>query len=96
MRHEFRPQAQQELLDATRWYLANAGPGVAAQFERAVQRALRLLAFMPQVGRPGYPGVRTWHLKDFPYTLVYRVTGDAIVILAVAHQSREPGYWAGR
>lgn len=96
MRHEIRAKARQELLDATRWYLTDGGPGVAEQFERAVQRALRLLAFMPSLGRPSYPGVRTWHLKDFPYTLVYRVSGDVIVVLAVAHQSRAPGYWAGR
>ena len=41
----------------------------------AVQHALRLLEFMPRLGRPGYPGVRTWPLKHFPYTLVYRVKG---------------------
>ena len=96
MRHEFRPQAQRELLDATQWYLSNGGSAVAEQFEWAVQRALRLLAFMPRLGRPSYPGVRVWHLKGFPYTLVYRASGDTIVVLAVAHQSREPGYWARR
>ncbi|HMO46802.1 MAG TPA: type II toxin-antitoxin system RelE/ParE family toxin [Rubrivivax sp.] len=96
MRHEFRPQAQQELLDAAQWYLSEGGPAVAGQFEWSVQRALRLLAFMPRLGRLNYPGVRVWHLKDFPYTLVYRVSGDTIVVLAVAHQSREPGYWARR
>lgn len=94
--HEFRPQAQQELLEATQWYLTDGGPAVAEQFEWAVQRALRLLAFMPRLGRASYPGVRAWHLKDFPYTLVYRVSGGSIIVLAVAHQSREPGYWAGR
>jgi plasmid stabilization system protein ParE len=55
--HEFWPQAQQELLDATQWYLTDAGPAVAEEFEWAVQRALRLLAFMPRLGRPSYPGV---------------------------------------
>ncbi len=94
--HEFRPQAQRELLDATQWYLDDGGPAVAEQFEWAVHRALRLLAFMPRLGRAGYEGTRTWHLKDFPFTLVYRVQGSAIVVIAVAHQSREPGYWAGR
>ena len=61
-----------------------------------MHRALRLLAFMPRLGTPGYPGVRTWPLKDYPYTLVYRVQGEVISVIAVAHQSREPGYWAGR
>jgi toxin ParE1/3/4 len=51
---------------------------------------------MPQLGSPSYPGVRTWPLKHFPYTLVYRVKGTVISVIAVAHQSREPGYWTGR
>jgi toxin ParE1/3/4 len=94
--HEFRPQARRELLEATQWYLADGGPAVAEQFEWALQRALRLLEFMPQLGSPSYRGVRTWPLKQFPYTLVYRVKGTVISVIAVAHQSREPGYWAGR
>lgn len=94
--HEIRRHAEQELLDATRWYLADGGPAVAEQFEWAVQRALRLLGFMPRLGTPSYPGVRTWPLKDYPYTLVYRVKSDVISVIAVAHQSREPGYWVGR
>jgi toxin ParE1/3/4 len=95
--HEFGPQARRELLEATQWYLADGGgPAVAEQFEWALQRALRLLEFMPQIGSPIYPGVRTWPLKHFPYTLVYRVKDTVISVIAVAHQSREPGYWAGR
>jgi toxin ParE1/3/4 len=94
--HEFRPQARRELLEATQWVLADGGPAVAEQFEWAFERALRLLEFMPQLGSPSYPGVRTWPLKQFPYTLVCRVKGTVISVIAVAHQSREPGYWAGR
>ena len=40
--HEFLPQARQELLDATRWYLVDGGEPVAEEFEWAVQPALRL------------------------------------------------------
>jgi len=94
--HRFRVAAQRELLEAGQWYLADAGAAVAEQFGWAVQRALRLLTLMPQIGKPSYPGVRTWPLKRFPYTLVYRVHGKVITVIAVAHQSREPGYWQGR
>ena len=51
---------------------------------------------MPQLGSGTYHGVRTWPLKRFPYTLVYRVAGETITVIAVAHQSREPGYWERR
>ena len=93
---QFRPHAERELLEATHRYLSDGGTAVAEQFEWAVQRALRLLALMPRLGTPSYRGVRTWPLKKFPYTLVYRVQGEVISVVAVAHQSREPGYWRGR
>lgn len=96
MRHRFRPVARRELLDATQWYLADGGIAAAERFEWAVTRAIRFLEYMPQLGTPSYPGLRTWPLKNFPYTLVYRVRGELITVMAVAHQSREPGYWVGR
>jgi toxin ParE1/3/4 len=35
-------------------------------------------------------------LKKFPFSVIYRPEPDGIVIFAVAHQSRRPGYWRGR
>lgn len=96
MNHRFGPFARLELREAAQWYLADGGPAIAEQFETAIERALQLLLFMPQLGRPAYPGVRTWPLKRFPYTLVYRADGPMITVIAVAHQSRGPGYWQGR
>ncbi len=92
----FRPAAGQEFLDAIAWYLQEGGPVVADDFNRAVQRALQLLAFMPHLGTPAYRSARLWPLKGFPYTLIYHVQGDELTVLAVAHQRRAAGYWQGR
>lgn len=35
-------------------------------------------------------------LARFPFTIPYQITGDDIVILALAHTSRRPGYWSLR
>jgi plasmid stabilization system protein ParE len=35
-------------------------------------------------------------LDRFPFTLPYQIVGDDIVILALAHTSRRPSYWARR
>jgi plasmid stabilization system protein ParE len=35
-------------------------------------------------------------LSGYPYDLVYSVRADEIVVLAVAHHSRQPEYWADR
>ena len=96
MNHRFSREAQQELLQAARSYLDVGGQAVAARFEADMHRALQLLTWAPQLGRPRQAGVRTWPLKRFPYLLAYRVQGDMLSVIAVAHQSRAPGYWQGR
>jgi hypothetical protein len=35
-------------------------------------------------------------LRRFPFALVYLVTQDGLVIVAVAHARKKPGYWARR
>ena len=35
-------------------------------------------------------------LRRFPYLDIYRIESDRIVIVAVAHTSRRPGYWRDR
>ena len=41
-------------------------------------------------------GTRRLVLRRFPYNVFYRVGTEEIVIVAVAHQKRHPGYWAVR
>ena len=41
-------------------------------------------------------GVRRYVLHVYPYSIAYLVRDDAILILAVAHQRRTPGYWMKR
>jgi len=35
-------------------------------------------------------------LKDFPFALVYRSDDMGIIVFALAHHARRPGYWHGR
>jgi hypothetical protein len=34
--------------------------------------------------------------RPVPFTLPYQITLDEIVVLALAHTSRRPGYWSRR
>jgi toxin ParE1/3/4 len=34
--------------------------------------------------------------RKFPYAILYKIQPDHILILAVMHTSREPGYWKDR
>ncbi|MEY2341971.1 hypothetical protein AB4090_07650 [Acidithiobacillus sp. IBUN Pt1247-S3] len=35
-------------------------------------------------------------MKHFPYSIIYTLAAQEIQVLAVAHQSRSPGYWRKR
>src|SRR5207249_2438710 len=81
----------QDLLDATRWYLEEAGPLRARQFETEIHRSLSLLVRLPALGAPIRHGVRKLPLRRFPYSLVYRDESGLIRVLALAHSVASPG-----
>jgi hypothetical protein len=35
-------------------------------------------------------------LAKFPYSVIYKEKDEVILIVAVAHAKRRPGYWRGR
>lgn len=96
MRVSFNPLAQAELLEATRWYANEAGAFLASDFRHEIQRSLRLAVEHPALATPAVKNTRRLQVHRFPYAVIYRVEGDALRVLAVAHHSRRPGYWAGR
>jgi hypothetical protein len=35
-------------------------------------------------------------MHRYPYQIIYREESHGVVVIAVAHTKREPGFWAGR
>jgi plasmid stabilization system protein ParE len=96
-RYDFDPRAEEEFVEALRLYEREAGSGVADSFEEEVRRSIDLILRYPRISPAvGLSDVRCKILRGFPYNLFYVVERDLIWILAVAHQSRLPGYWGGR
>jgi plasmid stabilization system protein ParE len=93
---EFDPAADQEFIESVRRYIAEAGALRAVEFDSEVKRVVGLLLTLPKLGTPGARGTRSIPLRRYPYSLHYRLEPDLIRILAVAHHSRRPGYWAKR
>ncbi len=96
MRVSFNPAALAEAEEATRWYRANGGITPSRAFALELKRVINLAIQQPGGGSPGLGGTSRLYLKRFPYTLVFRIEGDSVRIIAVAHQSRRPAYWGGR
>lgn len=93
----FHPEARAELLASVEYYEEQAD-GLGQQFTDEVERAVRLVAEQPGLGVPiaGVEELRRWALRRFPYFLIYRAEPNTLLILAVAHQRRRPGYWKER
>jgi plasmid stabilization system protein ParE len=94
MKAEFLPEAEDEFIEAARYY-ENVGPGVGFRFVAEVHRCLGFVSEFPFAAAEE-KGVRKKLLSHFPYNLLYAVESDLIVVVAVAHQKRRPGYWRRR
>jgi toxin ParE1/3/4 len=91
------PPASEELAEAVRWYEVKH-VGLGGEFFDAVVRAIDLVRHQPEIGAPRSDGLghRRILVDRFPYQVVYRVRGDELYVVAVAHLSRQPGYWKRR
>jgi len=91
----FHPAAAAEVERAQRWYEERsvlAAAGFLQELTRAVERA--------HLAPDRYPaaehGTRRVLLDQYPFSVVYLVGRDEVLIVAVAHHKRRPGYWADR
>ncbi|MEP6657871.1 MAG: hypothetical protein ABJC33_11595 [Betaproteobacteria bacterium] len=50
----------------------------------------------PLSGSSSAPNIRRVIVKDFPFSIVYRPEEGGIVVFAVVHHARLPGYWRSR
>ena len=96
MKIVFAPEARAEFAAAARWYAKEAGAKQARDFKNEVHRILALLTHRPLIGTPFINASRSMPTKRFPYSIVYRHEADFLRVIAVAHQSRRPGYWVER
>jgi plasmid stabilization system protein ParE len=78
-----------------------ARSGYGRRFNQAFLTALRRLDETPQFFPPhedAPPGleVRYVPLPRYNYQVVYVILGELKLVVAVAHNSQEPGYWLDR
>jgi plasmid stabilization system protein ParE len=96
IRVEFHRLAQKEYLDARRWY-AERSLEAAANLTIAVNHAISRIRANPE----GFSKIaKQFHyvrVTGFPYILTFRqLEPELILVHAMAHTSRRPGYWRKR
>ena len=88
-------QAQQEINEAFDWYFRR-NPGAADAFLTEIGASLAQIVSHPQLYPPYTKNTRRRVLERFPYSVIFQEKEDAILIVAVAHAKRRPGYWRAR
>ena len=79
-------------------YYESISPGLGTELEDEIDTALEMILRVPKVGAPWRRRLdrRVFVLSRFPFTLPYQILDSEIVVLAFAHTSKRPGYWARR
>jgi hypothetical protein len=96
VRLEIDPDARLEFLSASARYEA-AVPGLGGRFAAEFERGVSLLLDSPRLGAPFGRRLRRFVLNDgFPYSIVYAMRSDLLLVIALAHGARRPGYWRQR
>ena len=97
---DFHPEARAEFVADIDWYDEREAD-VGARFEVAVREAVEAAVDSPESWAmwPDWdrePVVRSKGVTGFPYRVVCFVASDQLIVVAVAHAKRRPGYWRER
>jgi len=92
---EIHPEALEEALAGYSWYL-DRSEKAADGFFASLGRAFETVAEAPERWPLHVHGTRRFVLPTFPYSVIYKAAGHLLIVYAVAHGKRRPGYWKQR
>jgi toxin ParE1/3/4 len=92
---DFLVEALEEAEAAVDWY-AERAPDVATAFAAELAHGVEVVARTPGTWPQHIRGTQRYRLRGFPFALVYLNRPDTVIIVAVAHERRRPGYWRFR
>jgi plasmid stabilization system protein ParE len=95
MNWDFHPEAFEEYESSAHYY-AEKDPELALRFIESIENAIGRIVEAPTRWRVIEEDVRRCIAHVFPYGVLYTIEADFILIVAVMHFSREPGYWRQR
>lgn len=92
---EYHPAASDEVAEAYEWY-GGIDPAVGQSFKMELERAESLVLRSPGSWAPYLHGTQGFRLRGFPFVMTYIVRDEQIIVVAIAHTRRKPGYWRQR
>jgi len=95
MQIEFLKIAETELKDAVNYYNTKKN-NLGFEFAKEVRLSLNNISNQPELYPKFSKNTRKYNLNRFPYGLIYTLLERKIIIVAVMHLHRKPGYWIDR
>ena len=96
MKHvKFLPDAEEEMYEAAEYYQSKSS-GLGGDYLSEVERAIVSIAKSPLTWPKVKGDLRRRLVRRFPFGILYYPEPEEIVIVAVAHHCRRPGYWKKR
>jgi plasmid stabilization system protein ParE len=92
---EVRRKAAEDTAEAAVWY-EQRSQGLGAEFIRAIDACLALIARNPLAFPVVYREARMALPRRFPYKIIYRARAEAVIVVAVMHGHRHPNRWQKR
>jgi plasmid stabilization system protein ParE len=94
-RLRIQSQAQQEINEAFDWYFKRS-PEAADAFLTEIGASFAQIASHPRRYLAFTKNTRRRVLANFPYSVIFLEKDDVILVVAIAHAKRRPGYWRER
>lgn len=91
----FLPEASEDL-EAAALHYDRHQPGLGLKFIAEVKKARDRLLALPKAAPEVRERIRRRSVHRFPYSIIYRETDRQIVVVAIAHKRRHPGFWVER
>ncbi len=95
MSYLFHPAAEAEFEDGVDYY-DESEQGLGDEFDIEVAATIGRIVSHPDAWPRYSYRTRRCICNRFPYSIIYRHVENRVVIYAVMHQKRRPGYWKDR
>lgn len=95
MKYRFHSGALDDLEEATIFYFGE-DPNIELRFSDCIDNAIEQVTKRPHTWPILNAEIRRYVVNIFPYSLLYSIEHDHVLIVAVAHHSREPEFWKER
>jgi plasmid stabilization system protein ParE len=80
----YRAEAEQDIAAVAEWY-EDRGESLVAEFLRAFDAAIASISRNPEQYPQVHPRVRRALLRRFPYSILYSLTEEDVVVLGCMH-----------